>query len=221
MLRHQHFVVFYATISVVLTSALCFVILVFVMSHGFFDAYTGAHRFGFLSLFGLAFPLAAVVNFINNLVEVRTDAFKILVTAQRTNADDAADIGAWYPILEFLGYVSVLTNSGLLIFTSNTMDHLFHTSSLIYKIVAFFVMEHCIVLLKLLTAYMVNDMPGHTLRLLARQEFDIARFFNEGWHDRYRGTSMLRVQERDVETCRKFVNQFDVVSTDSDSAIVA
>lgn len=175
-------------------------------------------RFGYLSLFGLAFPPAAVVNLVNNIIEVRTDALKVLVTSQRTNADDAADIGAWYGILEFLGYISVLTNAGLLIFTGNTVQYLFHTNSLVHKVVLFFVLEHVIVFLKGFTAFLVSDTPGHTLRLLARQEFDIARCFNRGWLDKHRGASLLQVRERDVESCKKFVNQFDMVSADDDSS---
>jgi hypothetical protein len=96
-------------------------------------------QFGFFSLFGVAFPCAAVVNLINNLIEVRTDAFKILAIAKRTDADDAADIGTWYHILQFLGWISVLTNTGLLVFTNNSVETVLKTKSLIAKVVAFFI----------------------------------------------------------------------------------
>jgi hypothetical protein len=80
-------------------------------------------QFGFLSLLGLSFPLTAFVNLLNNLVECRTDGFKILRLSQRTNASDAGDIGAWYAILQFLGILSVVTNAGLLIFTAKTVEY--------------------------------------------------------------------------------------------------
>jgi anoctamin-4 len=56
-------------------------------------------------------------------VECRTDGFKIIRLCQRPDASDAGDIGAWYGILQFLGFLGVLTNAALLVFTANTVEY--------------------------------------------------------------------------------------------------
>ena len=52
-------------------------------------------QFGYVLLFSPAFPLAAVCALINNLVEIRVDAFKLCNTVQRPFARQVKDIGAW------------------------------------------------------------------------------------------------------------------------------
>lgn len=173
-------------------------------------------QFGYLCLFGLAFPLAALVNLLNNLVEVRTDAFKVLAVAQRTNADDTADIGAHYHILQFLGACSVFTNAGLLIYTGNSVENLFQGWGVTttHKVVAFFLVEHTLFALKACAASLIKDIPGRTHRILARQDFDLARFFGVGWQNAFRGTSLLEVKERHREMASRNVNMFVRASFD-------
>lgn len=180
-------------------------------------------QFGYLVLFGVAFPLASVVNLVNNIIEVRTDALKILKLSQRTDADDAADIGAWYPILEFLNVLAVATNVGLLVFTADSIEILFNLSERLngdtarewlVKTVCFFSVEHVLLGGKGLAAALVKDVPGRTHRILARQMYDIARWFDLGWREGFRGGGLLRVDERQVELCGKYAEVFEVASED-------
>lgn len=172
-------------------------------------------QFGFFSLFGVAFPCAALVNLANNLIEVRTDAMKIIRISQRIDADDAADIGTWYHILQFLGWVSVLTNTGLLVFTNNSVETVLRTKSPVAKVVAFFIIEHVLFTLKGAAAGLIKDIPGHTYRRLARQDFDAARAFNEGWQNAFRGTSQLVVSEDHMKLSRRQANIFSVETENS------
>jgi hypothetical protein len=50
--------------------------------------------------------------------------------------------------------------------------------------------------LKSFAAGLIKDIPGRTYRTLARQEYDTARAFNEGWQNAFRGTSLLVVSEK-------------------------
>ena len=50
-------------------------------------------QFGFVTLFVAAFPLAPFFAFLNNIVEIRLDAYKFLVLSRRYVAFRAADIG--------------------------------------------------------------------------------------------------------------------------------
>lgn len=52
-------------------------------------------QFGYVLLFSPAFPLAAVCCLINNILEIRVDAFKLCTTLQRPFGQRVETIGAW------------------------------------------------------------------------------------------------------------------------------
>jgi len=52
-------------------------------------------QFGYVSFFYIAFPLAPLLDLINNLISLRADAFKLCHTKQRPIAHKASDIGIW------------------------------------------------------------------------------------------------------------------------------
>lgn len=52
-------------------------------------------QFGYVFLFSSAFPLAALWALINNVTEIRSDAFKMVNIFQRPFAESASNIGAW------------------------------------------------------------------------------------------------------------------------------
>lgn len=75
-------------------------------------------QFGFVTLFVASFPLAPVLALVNNLFEIRVDAWKITTQFRRMVPEKAQDIGAWQPILQGVAILAVATNVGLLLFTS-------------------------------------------------------------------------------------------------------
>ena len=64
--------------------------------------YTFSLRFGYVVMFGWCWPLAAVCALANNMFEVRSDLFKLITSYQRLPYHDAADIGAWMHVLQFM-----------------------------------------------------------------------------------------------------------------------
>lgn len=181
-------------------------------------------QFGFICLFGVVFPPVCFVALINNLIEVRTDAYKILRLCQRPTVDNAADIGAWYNILEFLNILSVITNLAILIFTADSLHGLATGlrektdpwQYVVIMVVFFVVAEHILLGIKFLLAFCIPDVPARINRRYARQQFDIARHFNVGWREAFRGVSLLNVDPRQVALCTKEAVNFDAVSEDGD-----
>ncbi|KAL6738838.1 hypothetical protein Aduo_012340 [Ancylostoma duodenale] len=57
-------------------------------------------QFGYVLLFSPAFPLAALCAVVNNVVEIRVDAFKLCNTVQRPFGRQVKDIGAWQKAME-------------------------------------------------------------------------------------------------------------------------
>lgn len=166
-------------------------------------------QFGYIVLFGVAFPLASAVAVLNNMVEIRTDGWKILRLSQRVNADDAADIGAWYQILEMLNVASTVTNVALLVFTADSLSDLFGPAAESRNLIAFLVTEHILLIIKYSAALSIADVRGRTYRKVGRQMFDVARWFDEGWREAFRGTSLLRVEQQQLAVCDKYANLFD------------
>lgn len=52
-------------------------------------------QFGYVFLFSSVFPLAALFALLNNITEIRSDAFKMCRVFQRPFSVSAKDIGAW------------------------------------------------------------------------------------------------------------------------------
>lgn len=72
-------------------------------------------QFGLMVFFAPAFPLAALFSLVNNLFEIRSDAFKMCLLFQRPFGQRVANIGTWQNILEVFSTLGIMVNCGLLI----------------------------------------------------------------------------------------------------------
>lgn len=55
-------------------------------------------QLGYVILFSSAFPLAALCAMLNNLIEIRSDAFKLVYVCQRPFGQRVPNIGTWQVI---------------------------------------------------------------------------------------------------------------------------
>ncbi|XP_026049281.1 anoctamin-7 isoform X1 [Astatotilapia calliptera] len=83
-------------------------------------------QFGFITIFVAACPLAPLFALINNWVEVRLDAQKFVTEYRRPVVERAQDIGIWFPILQFIAHMAVLSNAFLIAFTSSFVPRLYY-----------------------------------------------------------------------------------------------
>ncbi|XP_013110531.1 anoctamin-5 isoform X2 [Stomoxys calcitrans] len=75
-------------------------------------------QYGFVTIFVSAFPLAPFFALLNNILEMRLDAKKLLTHHRRPVSQRVRDIGVWYRILDSIGKLSVITNGFIIAFTS-------------------------------------------------------------------------------------------------------
>ena len=61
-------------------------------------------------MFVAAFPLAPLLALVNNVFEIRLDAYKYTTQMRRPLGHRARDIGIWSRILEAMTYMSVISN---------------------------------------------------------------------------------------------------------------
>uniref|UniRef100_A0AC35F864 Anoctamin n=1 Tax=Panagrolaimus sp. PS1159 TaxID=55785 RepID=A0AC35F864_9BILA len=81
-------------------------------------------QFGFVTLFVAALPLAPLFALINNILEIRLDAYKMLVTTRKPIPAHAKNIGIWRTILEIMSTLAVLCNAFVIAFTSDFIPKL-------------------------------------------------------------------------------------------------
>uniref|UniRef100_A0A3B4YEP3 Anoctamin n=1 Tax=Seriola lalandi dorsalis TaxID=1841481 RepID=A0A3B4YEP3_SERLL len=71
-------------------------------------------QFSFTTIFVAAFPLAPLLALINNVIEIRLDAIKMVTLERRLVPKKTNDIGVWTDVLEAIGVLAVIAN-GLVI----------------------------------------------------------------------------------------------------------
>eukprot|EP00741_Cyanophora_paradoxa_P008360 tig00001302_g8087.t1 len=139
---------------------------------GLFDDYNELIiQFGYVTLFAAGFPLAAVFAFLNNVLEVRTDAFKFLSSFQRPYIRGAKNIGMWYTVLEIQSNIAIVTNVLILCFVSTTIDELFvqigASGSRFWKLFAVVCIEHLVFGVKLWIARAIPDTTSRVRKEIA------------------------------------------------------
>ncbi|XP_055437336.1 anoctamin-5 isoform X2 [Bubalus kerabau] len=81
-------------------------------------------QFGFVTLFVASFPLAPLLALLNNIIEIRVDAWKLTTQYRRPVAAKAHSIGVWQDILYGMAVLSVATNAVIVAFTSDMVPRL-------------------------------------------------------------------------------------------------
>ena len=79
-------------------------------------------QIGFITMFVSAFPLAPLLAFLNNLIEVRLDAKKFVCDTRRCVSKKSKGIGIWHNVLTVVANIAVITNSFLIPFRSEFIE---------------------------------------------------------------------------------------------------
>ncbi|KAJ7963140.1 Anoctamin [Quillaja saponaria] len=127
------------------------------LEDGLFDDFLElALQFGTIMMFACAFPLAFTFAALNNLMEIRTDALKLLVMYRRPVPRPAATIGAWLNIFQFLIVMSICTNCAFLVWLYDQEGKWRIEPGL----AAILVMEHVLLLIKFGFSRFVPEEPA-------------------------------------------------------------
>lgn len=143
---------------------------------GTFDDYNEMIiQFGYVTLFVVAFPLAPVMALVNNVCEIRVDAFKLITATRRPDPRGAQDIGTWGTIIDLMGSIAMVTNVALVFFTSHrTTAHL----SSHERLILFVCVEHGLILLKYILMMVVDDEPHDVTLQKQRADFIVDKIVN-------------------------------------------
>ncbi|KAL2192818.1 calcium-activated chloride channel-domain-containing protein [Corynascus similis CBS 632.67] len=109
-------------------------------------------QFGFLALFSPAWPLIAAGFLVNNIIELRTDFFKLVHEHQRPAPVRTDGIGPWIASLDFLTWVGSVTTGAIV--------HLYGGGEWWTLPIAVFVSEHVFLALRGATRFLLGRVVG-------------------------------------------------------------
>ncbi len=121
-------------------------------------------RYGFISLFVCSCPIAPMIEYVSNVVEIRVDARKLLYDYRRPIPQGNQDIGTWMDVFVALSFLSVITNSGIVCFT---MD-VFPSEMKVWLFITF---QYVIFSGMYIFEMIIDDVPEEVSIQTARQEF--------------------------------------------------
>ncbi|XP_038019751.1 anoctamin-8 isoform X5 [Motacilla alba alba] len=153
-------------------------------------------QFGYVVLFSSAFPLAAACALLNNVIEIRSDAFKLCTGLQRPFGQRVASIGHWQKVMEAMGVLAIVVNC-YLIAQCGQLQRLFPGLSPEAAIVCVVVLEHFALLLKYVIQVAIPDIPAWVAEEMAKLEYQRREAFKK--HERQAQHHFQQQQRRKRE----------------------
>ncbi|XP_015285242.1 PREDICTED: anoctamin-8 [Gekko japonicus] len=153
-------------------------------------------QFGYVVLFSSAFPLAAMCALINNVIEIRSDAFKLCTGLQRPFGQRVESIGEWQKVMEAMGILAIVVNC-YLIGQCGQLQRLFPWLSPEGAIISVVVLEHFAFLLKYIIQVAIPDIPAWVAEEMAKLEYQRREAFKK--HERQAQHHFQQQQRRKRE----------------------
>jgi len=135
-------------------------------------------QFGYVSLFSIVWPLGAVISFINNWIELRSDAVKMCINYRRPYPQRSENIGPWLGILSLLSWLSSLTNAWFIsVFRywepRDQRDAAVNYKGLVTTLAVVIISEHLYFLIKILgNSFFKECVPGKRDHILKKAEME-------------------------------------------------
>lgn len=111
-------------------------------------------QFGYVALFGASLPIISFLAFIEIVLEIRVDAWKLTLLTKRPSPARSENIGVWRSILIIVAYAGAFTNSGIIFITMDLYDDNYQ------KILGFLIIEHIMVLGMMAIEIIIPDVPS-------------------------------------------------------------
>jgi len=134
-------------------------------------------QFGYVTLFVVAFPLAPLLAWLANYIEIGSDGQKLLYEHQRAMPTGNQDIGTWQAIFGMLSSIAVVTNAALVAFTTGMLAG--RGWSTTEELWAFVLAQYAVFGMMALFSYVVEDVPEPVTTQIARSEFIISKVIDK------------------------------------------
>jgi len=142
-------------------------------------------QFGYITLFASAFPLASFVAIFANVVEYRSDCWKLSRVFRRPDVVKTASIGMWKHLLNMMVSLSALTNCLIFTFTSSQLQQFIphsyvtdqfgrpalKTGAAEETMLLMLGLEHSLILLAALIKSIVPKVPQHVKNGISKRDY--------------------------------------------------
>lgn len=129
-------------------------------------------QFGYIALFAPACAAAPFLALVNNVTEIRTDAYKVISMHKRPHWKPQAGIGAWNDVVKTLAVAAVLVNTTMVCFVGSKMSEefkpeindtvdadIFRRMGIAKLWIVCLLLEHAILILRSFLMTMAPDEP--------------------------------------------------------------
>lgn len=113
--------------------------------------------YGYVVLFGVAFPFTPLMALFLCIVELRVDAWKLCNLTRRPFPSKDGSIGIWLKVTQAMAVAGVITNVGVIIFTTDVFD----SASSQQQWITFFIIEHALLIFKISLSAVIPDKPSY------------------------------------------------------------
>ncbi|VEN36991.1 unnamed protein product [Callosobruchus maculatus] len=127
-------------------------------------------QLGYVILFSAAFSPAALCALLNNLIEIRVDAFKLVCICQRPFGQRVPNIGTWQTVMEYMSIMAVLVNCAL-IGLSGQVHRIFSDMNATQTILLIVALEHIMLVIRFIITCAIPDIPGWLATEMAKMEW--------------------------------------------------
>ncbi|RDA86095.1 hypothetical protein CP532_1144 [Ophiocordyceps camponoti-leonardi (nom. inval.)] len=133
---------------------------------------------GYISLFSVAWPLAACCFLVNNWVELRSDALKIASSCKRPIPWRSDSIGPWLTALGFLSWLGSITSGAIVYLCSHRSQHGPEAATTLTAwggLVSVALAEHLYLLAQLAVRYVMSKVDSPGLQRERRERYQMKR----------------------------------------------
>uniref|UniRef100_A0A3Q3WK24 Anoctamin n=1 Tax=Mola mola TaxID=94237 RepID=A0A3Q3WK24_MOLML len=155
-------------------------------------------QFGYVVLFSSAFPLAAMCALINNIIEIRSDAFKLCTGLQRPFGIRVESIGQWQTVMEAMGLIAIIVNC-YLIGQCGQLQRLFPWLSPEMAIISIVILEHFAIFLKYIIHVAIPDIPTWVQEEMAKLDYQRREAFKKHERQAQQHYQQLQRKKREEE----------------------
>lgn len=133
-----------------------------------------AVMFGYVTMFGLGFPLSSLLMCLLLLLEIRVNKLKMLNLTRRPQPMGVRHIGIWWGILQFTAVAAIFTNAGLFCFTESTFENIVPNQTL--KFIPFGIMSISLLIIRTWVRNAIPDIPTTYETLQKRHDHIVNSF---------------------------------------------
>ena len=124
--------------------------------------------FAYVTCFSVMLPITPLICFINYLLDMRLDAYKLCRGRRRPLAHKTGGIGVWEHVLHIVTVIAVLTNCTLMGFTNEKIHSISNSIGLFVIVVGW---EHAMLLIKYVMQTSISPFPKSVQDEMKKEQF--------------------------------------------------